>query len=79
MLVRREARLQLARHGRRLGEKGNIYAWIAVLGGFLGVLCVMRPDIGNLDYNAFFILLSGLMVAKQMLINRLLGAILTHL
>ena len=56
-----------------LGEKGNIYAWIAVLGGFLGVLCVMRPDIGNLDYNAFFILLSGLMVATQMLINRLLG------
>ena len=56
-----------------LGEKGNIYAWIGVLGGFLGVLCVMRPDIGSLDYNVFFILLSGLMVSMQMLINRLLG------
>jgi drug/metabolite transporter (DMT)-like permease len=56
-----------------LGEKGNVYAWIGVLGGFLGVVCVMRPDISNLDYNAFFILLSGLMVAMQMLINRLLG------
>jgi drug/metabolite transporter (DMT)-like permease len=56
-----------------LGEKGNIYAWIGVLGGFFGVLCVMRPDIGKLDYNAFFILLAGLMVAVQMLINRLLG------
>ena len=62
-----------------LGKKRNIYTWTAVLGEFFGVLCVLRPDNGNLDYNAFFILLSGLMVAKQMLINRLLGAILTHL
>ena len=47
-----------------------------MLGGFLSVFCVMRPDIGNLDYTAFFILLSGLMVALQMLINRLLGSVI---
>jgi drug/metabolite transporter (DMT)-like permease len=55
------------------GEKGYLHAWLGVLGGFAGVLCVMRPDISNLDYNASFILLAGLMVALQMLINRLLG------
>ena len=47
-----------------------------MLGGFLSVLCVMRSDIGNRDYSAFFILLTDLMVALQILINRLLGGII---
>ena len=56
-----------------LGEKGSLAAWLGVFGGFAGVLFVMRPDVGSFNFNSLFILLAGLMVAIQMLLNRLLG------
>lgn len=57
-----------------LGEKVAITGWIGVIGGFGGVLMVMRPDIAGLDYHALLVFLSGAMIAMQMLLNRLLGA-----
>ena len=56
-----------------LKESVGITAWLGVLGGFGGVIFVMRPDLNALNYHALFILFSGLMAALQMLINRVLG------
>lgn len=57
-----------------LGEKVGITGWIGVIGGFGGVVMVMRPDVTGLDYQALFVFVSGAMIAIQMLLNRLLGA-----
>ena len=57
-----------------LGEKVGITGWIGVIGGFGGVVMVMRPDVTGLDYHALFVFVSGAMIAIQMLLNRLLGA-----
>ncbi|MDA0307708.1 MAG: DMT family transporter [Candidatus Puniceispirillales bacterium] len=56
-----------------LGEKVVTSAWLGVVGGFTGVLLVMRPDPFDLDTNAMLIVLSGVMVSIQMIINRKLG------
>ena len=57
-----------------LGEKVGITGWIGVIGGFGGVVMVMRPNVTGLDYHALFVFVSGAMIAIQMLLNRLLGA-----
>ena len=56
-----------------LGEKVTTSAWLGVVGGFTGVLLVMRPDPFDLDAHAMMIVLSGVMVSMQMIINRKLG------
>ncbi|NBR38685.1 MAG: DMT family transporter [Alphaproteobacteria bacterium] len=56
-----------------LGEKVVTSAWLGVVGGFTGVLLVMRPDPFDLDTNAMLIVFSGVMVSIQMIINRKLG------
>ncbi len=56
-----------------LGEKVAASAWFGVVGGFTGVLLVMRPDPFGLDAHAMMIVLSGVMVSMQMMINRKLG------
>jgi drug/metabolite transporter (DMT)-like permease len=56
-----------------LGEKVVTSAWLGVVGGFTGVLLVMRPDPFDLDTNAMLIVLAGVMVSMQMIINRKLG------
>ena len=58
-----------------LKEKVGWYSWLGGFVGFSGVVFVMQPDTGNLDINAIFILISGLMVSFQMLLNRKLGKI----
>lgn len=58
-----------------LGERVSGSAWIGVVGGFSGVLLVVRPDMSGLDPSAMFILFTGTMVALQMLFNRKLGVL----
>ena len=58
-----------------LGERVSASAWIGVVGGFSGVLLVVRPDMSGLDPAAMFILFTGTMVAMQMLFNRKLGVL----
>jgi len=58
-----------------LGERVSLPAWIGVAGGFCGVMLVMRPDPAALDPGALLILLTGLIVALQMLLNRKLGTV----
>jgi len=56
-----------------LGERVGLVGWLGVSGGFVGVLIVVRPDVGGIDAHALFVLGTGLMVALQMLLNRKLG------
>ena len=58
-----------------LGERVSGSAWFGVVGGFSGVLLVVRPDMSGLDPAAMFILFTGTMVALQMLFNRKLGVL----
>ncbi|MEO0618777.1 MAG: DMT family transporter [Pseudomonadota bacterium] len=48
-------------------------AWFGVIGGFSGVLVVMRPDIFALERDALLVLLCGTMVACHLLFNRKLA------
>jgi len=56
-----------------LGERVPKIAWFGVIGGFTGVLVVMRPTFENLDQNALLVLLSGVLIAVHLLFNRKLG------
>ena len=56
-----------------LNESVSRGTWFGVLGGFLGVILVLRPNIMQMDFNGLFIVFTGLMVALQMLLNRKLG------
>jgi S-adenosylmethionine uptake transporter len=58
-----------------LGEPVSKSACLGVIGGFSGVLLVVRPDLAGIDPAAMFILFTGTMVALQMLFNRKLGVI----
>ena len=58
-----------------LNERISLTTWLGVLGGFLGVLLVLRPDFIQMNFNGLFILFTGLMVAIQMLLNRKLGLV----
>lgn len=59
-----------------LNEAVSPAAWLGVVGGFCGVILVMRPNVAGLDFNGLFIVFTGLMVAIQMLLNRKLGIIM---
>ena len=58
-----------------LGERVSLVGWLGVMGGFAGVLLVMRPDFGGFDLGALFVIGTGFMVAIQMLLNRKLGVL----
>ncbi len=62
-----------------LGERVPMVAWAGVVGGFLGVLIVVRPDISGIDRHALLVLFTGLCVAAQMLLNRKLGVLVNPL
>jgi drug/metabolite transporter (DMT)-like permease len=58
-----------------LGERVSLIGWLGVIGGFGGVLLVMRPEFRNFDVSALFVLLTGFLVSLQMLLNRKLGVL----
>ena len=58
-----------------LGERVGLIGWLGVFGGFGGVLLVMRPELGNFNAGALFVVGTGFMVAAQMLLNRKLGVL----
>ena len=41
-----------------LNESVSRGTWFGVLGGFLGVILVLRPNIMQMDFNGLFIVLS---------------------
>jgi drug/metabolite transporter (DMT)-like permease len=56
-----------------LGERVPLAAWIGVIGGFLGVVIVMRPDFGGVSIHALSAVLCGVALAFSLLINRKLA------
>ncbi|MFT5115169.1 MAG: drug/metabolite transporter (DMT)-like permease [Parasphingorhabdus sp.] len=58
-----------------LGERVSLLSWVAVSGGFIGVLLVMRPGFADWNVGAIFIFLCAIIVSLQMALNRRLGFI----
>lgn len=46
-----------------LGEKAGFRRWSAILAGFVGMLVILRPDVGGLSPDALFVLASSMLMA----------------
>jgi drug/metabolite transporter (DMT)-like permease len=58
-----------------LGEKVQWSGWLGVVGGFIGVLLVMRPEFKTINTGTLYVFLSALIVSIQMALNRKLGTL----
>ncbi|MEM7059296.1 MAG: DMT family transporter [Pseudomonadota bacterium] len=58
-----------------LGEKVSLAAWLGVVGGFAGVLIIMRPSFDGVGMNAVWVLACAVLVTTQLVLNRKLGAV----
>ncbi len=56
-----------------LGEKVSVIGWLGVLGGFAGVLLVIRPSFSSINVGTLYVFLSAVIVSVQMTFNRQLG------
>jgi drug/metabolite transporter (DMT)-like permease len=57
-----------------LKERVRWIGWIGVIGGFLGVLLVMRPEFKNFNIGSLFVFLCAVVISVQLLLNRKLGS-----
>jgi drug/metabolite transporter (DMT)-like permease len=58
-----------------LDERTPVIGWIGVIGGFIGVLLVMRPEFKNLNAGTLWIFSSAVIISIQLILNRKLGAL----
>lgn len=58
-----------------LGERVGLIGWLGVVGGFIGVLLVMRPSFSAFNSGSLFVFLCAAIVSIQMVLNRKLGTI----
>ena len=58
-----------------LGERVRWLGWLGVLGGFLGVLLVMRPSFTSFNVGSLYVFICAVIVSVQMALNRKLGVI----
>ena len=58
-----------------LGEHTSWTVWIGVVGGFLGVLLVMRPEFDQINSGNFYIFGCAVIVSIQMALNRKLSIV----
>lgn len=58
-----------------LGERVHWTGWVGVVGGFLGVLLVMRPEFKTLNTGTLLVFLCAVIVSVQMALNRKLGTV----
>ncbi len=58
-----------------LGERVQWTTWLGVVGGFIGVLLVMRPEFKTINTGTLYVLLSALIISIQMALNRKLGTL----
>jgi drug/metabolite transporter (DMT)-like permease len=58
-----------------LGEKVSVAAWAGVVGGFVGVLIVVRPSFDGVGTDALWVLACSMLVTGQLVINRKLGSV----
>ena len=58
-----------------LGEHTNWSVWIGVVGGFTGVLLVMRPEFDQINTGNFYIFACAVIVSIQLALNRKLSIV----
>ena len=58
-----------------LGERVHTAGWLGIVGGFIGVLLVMRPEFKSLNTGTLWIFLSAIVISIQMALNRKLGTL----
>ena len=58
-----------------LGEHANWSVWIGVVGGFAGVLLVMRPEFDQINTGNFYIFACAVIVSIQLALNRKLSIV----
>jgi drug/metabolite transporter (DMT)-like permease len=58
-----------------LGERANWSVWIGVVGGFSGVLLVMRPEFDQFNTGNFYIFACAVIVSIQLALNRKLSIV----
>jgi len=58
-----------------LGEHANWSVWIGVVGGFTGVLLVMRPEFEQINTGNFYIFACAVIVSIQLALNRKLSIV----
>ena len=58
-----------------LGERVHWVGWFGVVGGFIGVLLVMRPGFSQVNIGTLSVFASAIIVSVQMALNRKLGAV----
>lgn len=56
-----------------LDEKVSAVGWLGVLGGFFGVILVMRPSFSSFNVGTLYVFLSAIILSIQMTFNRQLG------
>ena len=58
-----------------LGERVHRVGWLGVVGGFVGVLLVMRPEFQTVNSGTLLVFLCAVIVSIQMALNRKLGTV----
>ncbi len=58
-----------------LSERVHYFTWFGVIGGFIGVLLVMRPEFSSLNSGTLWIFLSAIIISIQLILNRKLGTL----
>ena len=58
-----------------LGERVHTAGWIGIVGGFIGVLLVMRPEFKSLNSGTLWVFLAAIVISIQMALNRKLGTL----
>jgi len=58
-----------------LGEHVRYNGWIGVVGGFIGVLLVMRPEFKSLNTGTLWVFLCAVIISIQLALNRKLGTL----
>ena len=58
-----------------LGERANWSVWIGVVGGFAGVLLVMRPEFDQFNTGNFYIFACAVIISIQLALNRKLSIV----
>ena len=56
-----------------LGERVQNSVRLSVIGGFIGVLLVMRPEFENLNTGTLWVFLCAIIISIQLILNRKLG------
>jgi len=58
-----------------LGERVHTAGWLGIVGGFIGVLLVMRPEFKSFNSGTLWIFLAAIVISIQLALNRKLGTL----